>query len=316
VELRQLEHFVAVVEEGSFTRAAARLYMVQSSLSASLLALERELGTELFVRGHRGAELTDAGHAFEGPARTVLRETGNARDAVAQATGLLRGTARIATVPVPRSVDLGETIRRFQDEHPGVEVQVVRTGTSEVGRLVAAGQVDFGIAPPPKDTGPRLPFEPVLSTPLVVVCPGGHPLAGRQDLDAGDLVPDQQVIDLPRGWRARELFDELVEQHGARRPIRLEVDDWLEVLSMVSRGLGVAYGPEACIDRMLFGELGVARLRGAPVWELGVLSRDPTLRGAAGRALLDAYRTRCRVSVDDAGSHVPDSGIQHMRGTT
>ena len=61
VELRRLEHFLAVVEEGSFTAAAARVFMVQSSLSASLQALERELGTELFVRGRRGAELTDAG---------------------------------------------------------------------------------------------------------------------------------------------------------------------------------------------------------------------------------------------------------------
>ena len=69
MELRQLEYFLAVVEEGSFTAAAARLYMVQSSLSASLLSLERELGTELFIRGRRGTELTDAGRALLEPAR-------------------------------------------------------------------------------------------------------------------------------------------------------------------------------------------------------------------------------------------------------
>src|SRR3954454_5080051 len=101
VELRQLEYFMAVVEEGSFTSAAARLFMVQSSLSASLLTLERELGTELFIRGRRGAELTDAGQAFAEPGRAALAEADRARDAVAEVKGLLRGTVRIATVFVP-----------------------------------------------------------------------------------------------------------------------------------------------------------------------------------------------------------------------
>jgi len=71
VELRRLEYFLAVVEEGAFTRAAARVNMVQSSLSAVLLNLERELGTELFIRGRRGSDLTDAGQALVGPARTA-----------------------------------------------------------------------------------------------------------------------------------------------------------------------------------------------------------------------------------------------------
>ncbi|MGY1619445.1 LysR family transcriptional regulator [Geodermatophilus sp. SYSU D00691] len=72
VELRQLEDFVAVVDEGSITRAAARLHMVQSSLSASLLALEKELGADLFIRGRQGAGLTDAGRAPLQPARAAL----------------------------------------------------------------------------------------------------------------------------------------------------------------------------------------------------------------------------------------------------
>src|SRR5918911_976258 len=79
VELRQLEHFLAVAEEGSFTRAAARLYMVQSSLSSSLLGLERELGTQLFNRRPRGAELTETGRALLGHARRVMTEAEQAR---------------------------------------------------------------------------------------------------------------------------------------------------------------------------------------------------------------------------------------------
>jgi DNA-binding transcriptional LysR family regulator len=118
VEPRQIEHFLAVVEEGSFTRAATRVSMVQSSLSESLLALERELGTDLYIRGRRGAELTDAGRPFLEPARAALAEADRARDAVAGVKGLLRGSVRVAVAAVPRNIDVVETIRRFRDEHP------------------------------------------------------------------------------------------------------------------------------------------------------------------------------------------------------
>ena len=71
---------MAVVEEDTFTAAAARPFMVQSSLSASLLALERELGTDLFVRGRRDAELTDAARALVGPARATLDQVEKAKE--------------------------------------------------------------------------------------------------------------------------------------------------------------------------------------------------------------------------------------------
>jgi DNA-binding transcriptional LysR family regulator len=296
VELRQLEHFLAVAEEGSFTRAAARLFMVQSSLSASLLGLERELGTNLFIRGRRGAELTDAGRALLEPARGALGEADRARDAVAQVKGLVRGSVRIAAVATPRSVDIGETIRRFQDEHPGVEIHVVPVGARDMVDLVAVGQVDFAITPRVDGTGPGLHFEPLVSTPVVLVCPADHRLAGARDVDPTEVV-DEPVIDLPRGWRARELFDRLMEEQGVQRRVGLEIDDWLTLLTMVQRGTGISYGPQACVDSEMFRGIEIATLAGTPPWELGVVTRDESLRGAAGRAFLAAYLEQCRCRV-------------------
>jgi DNA-binding transcriptional LysR family regulator len=295
VELRQIEHFLAVVEEGSFTRAAARAFLVQSSLSASLLGLERELGTDLFTRGRRGAELTDAGHAFLEPARAALADADRARDAVAEVKGLLRGSVRIATVPaaVPRSVDLIETIRRFQQDHPQVHVHVVPTDCKSMVGLVADGQVDFAITPRLEHAGPALQFEPLISTDLVIACPATHRLAGARDVQAAEIV-DESIIDLPCGWRSRELFDRLLTEGGQQRQVRLEVNDWFGVLTMVQRGLGIAYGPRACIDQATFDGVAVATLAGAPLWELGVASRDEALRGAAGRAFLARYREQTR----------------------
>ncbi|MGZ4547559.1 MAG: LysR family transcriptional regulator [Frankiaceae bacterium] len=293
MELRQLEYFLAVVEEGSFTRAAARLYMAQSSLSASLLALERELGSELFIRGRRGTELTDAGGAFLDPVRAALAEAENARDAVAAVTGLLRGSVRIAALATPRNVDVAETIRRFQREHPGVDVHVLPAGARDLVDLVTDGDVDFAICPRTPLMSPLIRFEPLVSTPLVLACPAGHRLAGARDVEMSDVL-DELIIDLPRGWHARELFDGMLEEQGLRRHIRLEIHEWLSALTMVQRGTAISYGPLACIDRNLFRGVEVATLAGARMWELGIAARDDGPRGAAGRAFLAAYRRQCR----------------------
>jgi DNA-binding transcriptional LysR family regulator len=293
VELRQLEYFLAVVEEGSFTAAAARLYMVQSSLSASLLSLERELGTELFIRGRRGTELTDAGRALLEPARAALADTERARDAVAEVTGLLRGSVCIAVMAVPRVVDVTETIRAFQAEHPGVDVHVLPASAQGMVDLVTDGQVDFAIGPRTPRLGSALRFTPLISTPLTLVCPAGHRLAGVRDVDPADVV-DEPIVDLARGWWARALFDTWFQERKLRRRVRLEINEWLALLNMVQRGMGVAYGPDACIDQEMFPQVATATLAGAPLWELGVITRDETLRGAAGRAFLAAYLDRCR----------------------
>jgi DNA-binding transcriptional LysR family regulator len=305
VELRQLEYFLAVVQEGSFTAAAARLHMVQSSLSASLLSLERELGSELFIRGRRGTGLTDAGRALLEPARAALADTDRARDAVAEVKGLLRGSVRIATVAVPRRLDAMETIRRFREQHPDVEIHLLHDGARDLVGLVADGDVDFAITPLTHRTRPALRFEPLVSTPLVILCSADHPLAGALDVDPGE-VAQEQVIDLPRGWWIRDLFDRLVAERGIHRQVRLEVNEWFGVLTMVQRGLGITYGPQACLDETIFGEIAVATLAGAPMWELGIVTRDEALRGPAGRAVLARYRSQARMPVDGPGSGPAD----------
>lgn len=293
VELRQLEHFLAVVEEGSFTRAAASRYMVQSSLSASLLALERELGAELFTRGRRGAELTEAGKAFIDHARKAIAEAEQAREAVAAVKGLLRGSVRLAAVALPRELEMAETIRRFRDEHPGVDLHVLPAAAWQAARLVAEGRVDFAVAPLPPGAAPALRFARLTGTPLSIACPSDHRLAGASDVDPQDLI-DEFVIDLARGWWARELFDQMMKERGLQRRIRLEVTDWSSVLTLVQRGIGIAYPPLGCIDVESFAGIATATLADAPIWELGVVTRVHGPQGLAGRAFLTSYLQQCR----------------------
>jgi DNA-binding transcriptional LysR family regulator len=137
-----------------------------------------------------------------------------------------------------------------------------------------------------------LRFQPLVTSPLVLACPEGHRLAGATEVVAQDLIAES-IIELPDGWRSRELLDEWCEAQGVHRQTRLEVDDWFTVLTMVQRGVGISYGPRECIEKDVFGGVDVAAIADAPLWELGIASRDEALRGAAGRAFLRAYLDDC-----------------------
>src|SRR5580704_13844365 len=124
VELRQLSHFVAVAEEGSFTRAARRLNYVQSALSVSVQALERELGVRLFDRTTHRVTLTGPGEALLPAARRTLTAGDEIRDLAAALKGVLRGRLRVGLMQSFAFADVPGVLGRFHRQHPDVEIQV------------------------------------------------------------------------------------------------------------------------------------------------------------------------------------------------
>ena len=142
MELRQLRMFVAVAEEGGFSRAADRLHVVQSAVSAGIRGLERELGTALFDRSTRHVELSDAGRALLPEARRVLSAVALASDSVAQVGGGLRGSVTLGTMQAQgmRRVSTARLIASFQRDHPGVRISARHVGGStEMARQIARG---------------------------------------------------------------------------------------------------------------------------------------------------------------------------------
>src|SRR4051794_14371497 len=122
MELRHLATFVAVAEEGSFTRAAGRLHVVQSAVSSGVRALERELGVTLFDRTTHRVQLSEAGRALLPEARRTLAAAAAARDAVDQLRGGLRGTVRLGVMLAAgqgrRGVARGLPPPRAEDPRP------------------------------------------------------------------------------------------------------------------------------------------------------------------------------------------------------
>src|ERR1700727_2674973 len=155
VELHQLEYFVAVAEELSFTRGARRAHVVQSAVSAATPRLERELNAPLFERSRRRVALTDAGAVLLPEARATLAAAQGARDAVAAVRGGLRGTVSVGIMLSNRPVDLAAVLGGFHRAHPDVVVHArqAAAGTAAHLRDLRDGALDVALValpgPPP-----------------------------------------------------------------------------------------------------------------------------------------------------------------------
>ena len=172
MELRQLAHFVAVAEERHFTRAAARVHVVQSSLSSSVAALERELGEALFVRDNRRVALTPAGRALLPAARRALAAADEGRDAVAGVRGVLHGELRVGAIQTLGVVDLAALLARFRRAHPGVTIRLSHGAASDLARAAADTELDIAFIDGPVDPA-RLTRTPLGRDHLVLAVPRG-----------------------------------------------------------------------------------------------------------------------------------------------
>ena len=206
MELRQLEYLVAVVEEGSFTRAAQRERVAQPAVSAQIQRLERQVGQPLLTRSRRDVRLTQAGAAMLPHARAALAAVRAAQQAVDEVASLVRGTVAIGTVTL-HPVDVAGLMAEFHVAHPGVEISL-RTDNSDVllaeladGRLDAAivsiavdetpGEVDCAVITDEI-------IEPAVST--------GHPLHARKTVTLQQLC-EHPLISLPSGTGLRSRLD-------------------------------------------------------------------------------------------------------------
>ncbi|CAM02357.1 LysR family transcriptional regulator [Saccharopolyspora erythraea NRRL 2338] len=279
MELRQLEYFVAVAEECHFTRAAKRLHVAQSGLSASIRSLERELGARLFHRTTRNVTLTAAGHALLHEARRALCAVDSARDAVAAVRGLLRGELSIGTLQCLHVVDLPPVLAGFVTAHPGIEVRLRQGGSGDLAEQVRAGRLDLAFAVRPARCPDGVLVHSLDTEPLVLACAGDHPMAERDRVDPRELG-EQPFVDFHPDWGTRDVVDRVLAETGVERRVALEVTDVHSLLELVACGLGIALVPRSFSAKN--GQVRFVPLASpAPTWETVAITSDPTSTAAA-----------------------------------
>jgi DNA-binding transcriptional LysR family regulator len=291
VELRQLTTFVAVAEEGSFTRAADRLHVVQSAVSAAIRNLEKELGAMLFDRSTHSVNLTDAGRALLPEARATLAAAQAARDAVDEAQGGLRGTVVLGTMQAQgmRAIDLAGVLAAFRAEHPGVDVKIRHSGgSSAMAREVLEGRLDLAFVALPGDGPPGIELIPLASEPIMLAVPARHPLAKSADIELSGLR-DETLVDLPAGWGIRMAVDRSFAAAGVTRTITYEVNDTATIVEFIRNGLAIGTLPRSLIATT--GDIALIPIRDhAPQFQTAIAIPANRRLSAATRAMLETIK--------------------------
>ncbi|MFI5613822.1 LysR family transcriptional regulator [Amycolatopsis sp. NPDC051903] len=247
MELRHLRYFVAVAEEGGFSRAASRLHVVQPTLSMQIRDLERELGGALFDRGARRTSLTAAGRAFLVEARRVLAQADRAQATARLALAGETGTVRIGVAGATVLADLlAGRLRAFHTAKPRVQICLQEAGPQRQRAAILSGELDVGFsALPAPPTDPRLASTPIGSLSFVVALPTGHPLTRHKTLTTHDLR-DEDLIEYSLGGNPDDAPAEVLSQAALKprpTPARYRADTTLTVLALVSAGAAAAIVP-------------------------------------------------------------------------
>jgi DNA-binding transcriptional LysR family regulator len=276
MDLRQLDFFSAVAAELSFTRAADRLTIAQSAVSAGVRSLENELGVELFDRSRRQIRLTGAGDLLLPKVRDAAQETAHA----------ITGSLVIGLMTSVTLVDVPGLLGLFRTGHPGVGVRLraARRGSAGLVDDLASGELDLAFLALSGPVPTSLTAQPLASSPMVLVVPDDHRLAVASTVELRDLEREE-FIDLPPGYASRRIVDDAFTVAGVERRVIIEVSDIGTAAEYVTNGLGVALLPE-------FAARDARGIRRIPVDDVPdfivYLAASRTRRvSAAVRALID-----------------------------
>jgi DNA-binding transcriptional LysR family regulator len=187
-ELRQLRHVLALAEHGSFSRAALALNLSQPTLSRSIQAIEREVGTPLFHRTSSGATPTDIGRLFVQRARDVLKMADELDGADLRGGVPRSGRVTIGAGILPAESLVGPATAQFAGLYPGVSIELRVTNWDDLLRELRSHELDFFVAEVSTLEGePDLAVEPMSPHPVFFFARQGHPLVRRRRITPADL---------------------------------------------------------------------------------------------------------------------------------
>ena len=242
MEIHQLRYFVAVADEGNFSRAAAKVRVAQPSLSQQIRKLEAEIGQPLFDRLPRSVVITEAGRCLLEYARQILASIGDARRCVDELKGKIAGDVAVGAIPTIAPYVLPELVVTFQEHYPDVTLHIVEDVTAGITRRVEAGELDIALASTCRPS-PTLRRESIGKEPLLLLVPERHPLAKKTLIEFDDLK-SQRFLLLHEMHCLSQQVHHLLESRRLLPEVALAGSQLSTIANMVAAGIGVSIVPQ------------------------------------------------------------------------
>ena len=246
MEMHQLRYFAAVVDEGSFTAAAARLHVSQSGISTQVAKLERELGQQLLERSGRRVRLTPAGEAVLPLAKSALATLDAIEHTAAEFADAVRGRVRLGMImgcSIPPFLD---TVADLGRTHPGIDLSLHEGHSDLLQAQVLSGSLDLALIGFAGEADPGLDVDLVVDERIIAAVPVGHPL-DRTELKLADLR-SEKILCLSPGTGLRAAYEDSCRRLGLEPRVDIEASSPLAVLRLAERGAGVAVLSESSVD--------------------------------------------------------------------
>jgi DNA-binding transcriptional LysR family regulator len=245
---KQLRYFVDIVDAGSFSLAAERLFIAQSALSRQVKEMERHLQVPLLERDARHLEMTPAGRSLYGDARRILAALESAAVGARHAQRGIEGTVQLLhSSSVPLTHGLLECLKDHAQRHPGVSIEVSQRASEHQAQDIEQGNADVGLAREPVlRRYPGVRQAPLFSEPLVVAVPAAHALAGREHVAIAELRHEPFVATphLERGGLSHRVAELCRAQGYHPTSAQVRSRKWSQ-LALVQAGFGIGIVPES-----------------------------------------------------------------------
>lgn len=252
MELSQLDTFLAVAAEGSFSRAGKKLLRTQPAISLALKRLESELGEKLIDRSSKELVLTDAGRLVLDYGRRLYNVRRELRNALSELRDKQAGKLTIGANE-STALYLITHIEDFRRLYPKVKVEIRRSLSSQIPEEVLAGTLDLG-AISYQPVGAELTSTVIYHDALVLVVSPEHRLAGRGEVSIQELGMETFIAhNVLSPFREKVL--EVFEQHDVPLHMDVEMPTIETIRKLVQRNLGVAFVPKMCVEQELASEL-------------------------------------------------------------
>jgi DNA-binding transcriptional LysR family regulator len=284
-----VQAFIAVADQGTFSRAAESLHITQTALSRRLQNLEAFLGVKLVERTTRSVALTRIGEEFLPQARRLLTDLASALVEIRETGKALRGDVTIACVPTVGVQYLPRIVRQYAALHPRNRLRILDHSSSGVAAAVLRREAEFGINMQGA-AHPELTSIPLLKDRLVLVCRDDQPLARRRRLAWKALAPYAVILPGHESGNRPQL-DLVLERHKLKLQAFYEVQRSSTAVGMVAKGVGVAVVPALAVQSDAYPGLRVIPLVEPVVSRtIVLLSRTRAQLTPAAQALYDLIR--------------------------
>jgi DNA-binding transcriptional LysR family regulator len=275
LDLAQLEIFLAIAEEKSFSRAAERMHRTQPAISIAIKRLEEELGEALFDRSSKSGTLTEAGKILLSYAQKMINLRDEAVEAVSELRGMYRGRLTIGANESTSLYLLPPLLLEYRKQHPNIKIEVFRNVSERIPNEVLERNLDFGFLSY-DPLHPSLQSFEVHRDELVLVVPPKHPLTKRKGVTVRDLAGEQFVA------------------HNVKTPARTRIATLDTIKDFVKRGVGVAILPRLSVQTEINnGELVEVPVNGMKIEKpLRLVCRREASLSHAAKSFLEIVRAR------------------------